>query len=369
MKRLFTAALAAVTVLALAGCATGATAQTADEPEPVTIPALSELIPIDDPRSWEGPSTAILDDLSIDPMQDAAQISLPTTVTSYDLGGETQVEVTDASRVIAIDRAGSLAATVWALGLGDTLVARDAATTFPGTEELPVVTGAGHTINSENIIALAPTLIITDGSIGPRDVVEQLRDVGITVVSLSNEPSFVGAAALARDVAAVFGAQSAGEELAAQIGSDIDVAIAQIAEIAPTNPADRVRMLFLYVRGSAGVYYLFGEESGADALIEAVGGVDVAGELGWAGMRPMTDEAMAAADPDLILVMTHGLESAGGVEALIAEKPAIGITSAGQRQRFVDMDDAQVLSFGPRSGDVIRSLARAIYAPDLRVRS
>lgn len=369
MRRRLTAALAALSLLALAGCATGVAASPTSLPAVETLPALSELIPLDDPRSWEGPSTAVLDDLRIEPIAEAPRASLPTTVTSYDMAGETEVTVEDTSRVIAIDRAGSLAATVWALGLGEQLVGRDAATTFPGPHELPVVTGPGHTINSEAIIALAPTLVLTDGSIGPRDVVEQLRDVGITVVAVQNEPSFEGAAVLARDVAAVLGVPQVGDELATRIAADIQSAVAEIAEIAPTEPGDRVRMLFLYVRGSAGVYYLFGEESGADALIEAVGGVDVAGELGWAGMRPMTDEAMAAADPDLILVMTHGLESAGGAQGLIEEKPAIAVTAAGQKQRFVDMDDAQILSFGPRSADVLRALARAIYAPDLRERS
>jgi len=124
-----------------------------------------------------------------------------------------------------------------------------------------------------------------------------------------------------------------------------------------------VRILFLYLRGTSGIYYLFGEESGADELIEAVGGIDVAGEIGWQGLRPMTDEALVAANPDLILVMTGGLESVGGVDALITEKPAIGLTRAGENRRFVDMADGEVLSFGPRTPDVLDALARAIYAP------
>jgi iron complex transport system substrate-binding protein len=123
-------------------------------------------------------------------------------------------------------------------------------------------------------------------------------------------------------------------------------------------------MVFLYLRGNAGVYYMFGEESGADDLIDALGGIDVAGELGWEGMRPMTDEALIAADPDLIITMTGGLESTGGIEGLLQEKPAVALTAAGQHERIVDMDDGTVLSFGPRSADVIEALARAVYAPD-----
>ena len=121
-------------------------------------------------------------------------------------------------------------------------------------------------------------------------------------------------------------------------------------------------MLFLYLRGS-GVYYLFGSESGADVLIDALGGVDVAAEIGLEGLRPMTDEAMVAADPDLILVMSDGLASVGGVDGLLESKPAIALTKAGQHRRFVDMADGDILSFGPRTAAVLDALARAIYAP------
>jgi iron complex transport system substrate-binding protein len=122
-------------------------------------------------------------------------------------------------------------------------------------------------------------------------------------------------------------------------------------------------MLFLYLRGGSGIFYLFGEESGADELIHGLSGVDVAGEIGWDGMKPMTDEALVAADPDLVLVMTDGLASAGGVDGLLASKPALALTTAGRNRRFVDMADGVVLGFGPRSAAVLDALARAVYAP------
>ncbi|TPX00892.1 hemin receptor, partial [Schumannella luteola] len=101
---------------------------------------------------------------------------------------------------------------------------------------------------------------------------------------------------------------------------------------------------------------------GASRLITALGARDLASELGWSGEVPMTDEAMIAADPDLILVMTDGLASAGGVDGLLAAKPAIGLTTAGEHRRFVDMADGVVLSFGPRSAAVLDALARSLYA-------
>jgi len=361
-SRRATALIAMTAALALlAGCGPAAPA---DE-GPAARPELSQLTPVADPRSIVGPSTAVLPDDEVEVVENDAAQKLPATVTSYTQSGDEETEQVDATdRVVAVDLAGSIAATAWALGFGDTLVGVDQSTTFPGTEDIQHVTSGGHTINAEAVIGLDPDVVITDGTVGPRDVIEQLRDVGITVVFVDSDPSFDGAQDLARQVAAVYGATEAGEQLAERIADEVAATSADIARLMPDDENDRVRMVFLYLRGNAGVYYMFGEESGADELIEALGGIDVADELGWEGMRPMTDEALLAADPDLILTMTGGIESTGGIDGLLQEKPAIALTAAGQNERIVDMDDGTVLSFGPRSAEVIEALARAVYAPD-----
>jgi iron complex transport system substrate-binding protein len=367
MRRLTAVLAGAALVLFLAACTQASGADAGASAVSVTterVP-LAEVTPLSDPKGYEGASTAHLPGSAIDPVTDAPAQSLPATVVSHDRSGDVDVTVADTSRVIAMDIAGSIAATVWGLGFGDTLVGRDISSTFPGVEDLPVITGSGHTINTEAVIALRPTLVITDGSIGPNDVVTQLRDVGIPVVFIEDTASYDGAIDMARAVAAVYGATAAGEALAQRTADAIAATRADIAALAPQAEGDRLRMVFLYLRGSSGVYYLFGSESGADQLIEALGGVDVAGELGWGGMRPLTDEAMVSADPDLILVMTSGLESVGGVDGLLQAKPAIALTTAGQHRRIVDMADGEILSFGPRSAEVLDALARAIYAPDV----
>jgi len=346
----------------LAGCAV----TTAPGDAPTTPPAdtrpFSELTFYPDPRTAEGPRTAVVATDAVEPVADHVGQLLPVTVVSQDPDGARDMVVDDTSRVIALDVAGSLAATVWGLGLGDTLVGRDMSTTFPGTEHLPVVTSGAHAVNAESVLALRPTLVLTDGTIGPRDVLEQLRESGVTVVFLHNEPSLEGAAQLARDTAAALGVSEVGELLAERITSEVATVRDQIAAIVPTDPDKKLRVVFLYLRGSGGIYYLFGAESGADHLIEALGARDVAAELGWEGMRPMTDEAMVEANPDVVLVMTNGLASAGGVDGLLEAKPALALTSAGKHHRFVDMGDGEVLSFGPRSALVLDALARALYA-------
>lgn len=369
-RRNLRTALAAATV-ALAAVLAGCSAQTPqaegtyERASVAHVQApLGELATVADPKSYEGPSTATLPSADIVPAHDAPTQALPATVLSHERAGDQEVTVVDTSRVIAVDISGSIAGTVYGLGFGDSLVARDVSTEFPSAIDLPIATSSGHTINPEAVLQYKPTLVITDGSIGPSDSFQQLRDAGITVVYVDNDPTFAGAQEMARQVADVYGAADAGEALADRIGAEVAKVKADVAAIAPSSDKDKLRIAFLYLRGNSGVYYLFGEESGADQLIEALGGIDAGAEADIEGMQPLTDEAMLAADPDVIMVMTNGLESVDGVENLLAAKPAIALTSAGEHRRFVDMADGEILSFGPRSAQIVDALARAIYAPD-----
>ena len=226
---------------------------------------------------------------------------------------------------------------------------------------MSIVTSNGHTVNSEAIIALRPDLVITDGTVGPVDVVQQLRDAGISVVFVDADSSLAGAGELAEQVGQALGMADAGAALAAKLDAEISAKVAEIAAIVPAG--EPLRVLFLYLRGGSGIYYLFGEGSGADDVIGALGATDVAAEVGIVGNRPMTDEAMIAAAPELIIVMTGGLESMGGVDGLLDQLTAVALTPAGINRRIVDMADAAVLSFGPRTPAVLDALARAVYAP------
>ena len=313
----------------------------------------ADVTPLADPRAWEGPSTAVAADTAITPVTEGAQ-RLPVTVT--DAQG-TEVTVTDTSRILALDIYGSLSRIVFELGLGDHVVGRDVSTAFAEAAGLPLVTQNGHDLNAEAILDLAPTVILTDTSLGPWDTILQMRDAGIPVVVVDSHRAIDTVDDLIVQVAGALGVADRGAALAQRTEAAIDA-------VAPTDPADRLRMVFLYVRGQSGVYYLFGDESGADSLIEALGGVDVAGEIGWQGMRPVTDEALVAADPDLILMMTKGLESVDGVDGLMDAVPAIAQTTAGKHRRIVDMSDTDILSFGPEAAAVLDALAVAIYAPE-----
>lgn len=293
----------------------------------------------------------------VEPLADPPTPQLPATV--VDFSGE-EVEVTDASRVLALDTYGTLATTVYALGLGDRLVGRDVSTGVPELADLPVVTHNGHELNAEAILDLDPSVILTDYSIGPLEVQLQLKEAGIPVVILDGNRSrdAVGQQIIA--VADALGVHDAGVELAEHVEQEIVAAEAEVASMVPEHAP---RMVFLYMRGASGVYYWFGEDSGADDLIEALGGVDVASEVGLEGSRPINAEGLIKSRPELYLMMSDGLSSVGGVDGLL-EVPGVADTDAGINGCVVDMNDHQILSFGPQFPSTLLSLADAIYGPD-----
>ncbi|WP_260194624.1 heme/hemin ABC transporter substrate-binding protein [Actinophytocola gossypii] len=300
----------------------------------------------------DGPATARIAHEDVRPV-DPVTPRLPVTVDSFD--GEA-VTVSSVDRIVAVDLYGTLGEIVFSLGLGDDVVGRDSSTGFPSAADVPVVTSGGHDLNAEAILDLNPTVVLTDTSIGPPEVPQQLRAAGVPVVFFDPTRTLDGVPDQIRAVAAALGVPPAGDALVDRVTGEIDAARA----LAPTG-SSAPRITFLYVRGTAGVYLMAGPDSGADAMIRAVGGVDVGTDIGLdQPFVPITSEALLNARPDVILVLSKGLDSVGGVDGLL-RIPGVGLTPAGEHRRIVDVDDTDLLSFGPRVGETITALASVLY--------
>jgi len=324
-------------LLLLAGCG-GASAGGATETPAIAL---------------SGPATAKIADDDVHPVVDDPSPTLPVTVRSQD-GADVRVSSVD--RIVAVDLYGTLGEIVFSLGLGDRVVGRDSSTGFPSAAHVPVVTSGGHDLNAEAILDLDPTVVLTDTSIGPPEVQQQLRSSGIPVVFFDPQRTLEGVPDHIHAVAKALGVPSVGDKLVRSVDDEISAARA-LAPDGATPP----RVTFLYVRGSAGVYLMAGPGSGADAMIEAVGGVDVGTDIGLdKPFVPITSEGLLNAAPDVILVLSKGLASVGGVDGLL-RIPGVAQTPAGQSRRIVDVDDTDLLSFGPRVGKTITALATVLY--------
>ena len=311
---------------------------------------------LSDPRSFEGVSD-VKDFDDIEPVTDKAEPALPVELTDAD-GND--VTVTDASRILALDIYGTYTNTLSGLGLADNIVGRTVSSTEPNLADLPVVTEGGHNINVEAVLELQPTLVIADHSIGPRDAIDQIRAAGVTTVVMEPERTIDSVGEDITTLGDALGLPNEERELADRSTKEIDEAKEAIKKLVPDDP---MRMAFLYARGNGGVFFIMGDGTGAQDLIEGIGGVDVAAENNLSYAEPANAEALARINPEVIIMMTNGLESTGGIDGLL-ERPGVAQTTAGQKKRIVTIPDGQSLAFGPMTGQTLVKLAKAVYDPD-----
>ncbi|MFI1796118.1 hemin ABC transporter substrate-binding protein [Streptomyces sp. NPDC020379] len=294
--------------------------------------------------------SAAAESTGIEPLASAHRAQLPVTVRSAD-GHDVTVRATD--RIVPLT--GGLAETVFTLGLGDRVVARDVTATFDQAKKLPVVT-RGHDVSAESVLSLKPTLVLAETTTGPAEAVGRIRDAGVPVVVLDPAKKLSDVGPRIGKVAEALGVRTAGDELRQRTEQRLDAARKGIP-----HDAKKPRVAFLYLRGSASVYMLGGPGSGADSLIEAAGGADAGVESGLKrDFTPVTSEALAKAAPDVLLVMDKGLQSVGGVDGLL-KIPGVAQTPAGMDRRVASADDGTLLSFGPRTDTVLTSLIEQFH--------
>lgn len=256
-------------------------------------------------------------------------------------------EIPVAQKVVALaNGAGEI---ISAMGFKSILIGRDIASTDADLTKVPVVT-SGHQVIAEKIIALTPDLVIVDKSTGPQSALDALAVAGIRVVktpeawTLSDLPAKVSA------IANAIGAPASGTALSAAMNSSLST----------LDAAERKsRVVFLYLRGGSSIYLIGGKGSGADSLITTIGAQDVGAATLANPFNAMTSELIASLNPDVILVMSKGLKSVGGLKGLV-ELPGIAQTDAGKNKRVIAVDDSLLLSFGPRTPDLLSKLNAAM---------
>ncbi len=265
-----------------------------------------------------------------------------TTVTA------TSTAPVPSERIIPLD--GDVAEIVFALGFGDQVVATDLSATYPPEADALPQIGYQRALTAEPIAAFEPTLLIGTDIAGPPETLDDLERLGFPLVIVPSNASSTGAAEKIMAVADALGAADDGAVLAAQVQSEIDAAAASAPR---RDPAPKVASL--YIRGS-NARLVFGEAYNTHWLVEAAGGVDVADELGVTESAEISDEAMIAAAPDVLLVTESGLESVGGVDGLFEQIPALAQTPAGEQRAVIAYDAQLLLGNGPRTGQLLAAL-------------
>jgi len=250
------------------------------------------------------------------------------------------------SRVVVL--ANGVAEIIQSLNAQAIIVGRDISSTEDSLSDIPIVT-SGHQVLPEKVISLKPDLVLIDASTGPKAAIATIKAAGITVVETPESWSLEDLPIKVRAVGAAIGAQAQAELLIQELNSSLKVSTVK------SSP----RVAFLYLRGTSSIYLIGGQGSGADSLLKAIGAVDVGAQSLARPYNTLTAESLAALNPDVILVMSKGLESVGGVQGLL-KLPGVAQTKAGKNSAVIDVDDSLLLSFGPRTPSLVEALADAL---------
>lgn len=270
-------------------------------------------------------------------------------------GGTSTATSTTKQKIVPLN--GDIAEIVYALGFGDQVVGTDISATYPADAVKKQKIGYQRSLSAEGILSLSPTLAIGTAEAGPPDVIAQLKSAGVKVEIVPSGDGVDAAAAKIRAVAKALGVEADGEKLATTVTAEIAAARTRAA-----TAASKPRVAFLYLRGPQ-TLMIGGRGSRADAMITAAGGIDTGTEAGINGYAPLTAEALARAKPDVILVLSAGLSSVGGVDGLL-KLPGVAQTPAGQAKKVLDYDDLYLLGIGPRTGKALQELITGLH-PDL----
>lgn len=260
-------------------------------------------------------------------------------------------ESTQAGGVRIVSLGGALTELVYALESGDLLVGVDSSSVWPDAAlALPQV-GYQRKISAEGVIALAPSLVLHSDAAGPASALARVREAGIELAEFPDPRDLAGARARIEALAARLDRVAQGRRILAALDEEV-------ARLPSVSDEQRPRVLFLYARG-ADTLLVAGRSTAAAAMIELAGGRNA---LELDDFRPLSAEALLAAEPEVLLVTARGLDSVGGTSGLLA-LPGIAQTPAARDARIVALDDLALLGFGPRTGATLHELAGVLH-PD-----
>ena len=243
--------------------------------------------------------------------------------------------------------------TVVELGSADRIVAFDSTSTGILSSTQAKDLGFYKRISAVGVLSVRPTLVLATHDAGFAATFDQLRQARVRVVRLPTVASADGAIVQIELIAKAIGRVDAGEKLIAEIRGKL----AALAKERTKGAAKR-RMLFIYARG-AGAMLVGGRQTTAHAMIELVGGANVA--AAFEGYKPFSPEALVAQQPEVLLMTTHGFEALGGMSGLQSHV-ILSKTPAVMLKNVIVRPAKDLLSFGPQFARRARELCTTLAA-------
>jgi iron complex transport system substrate-binding protein len=101
-----------------------------------------------------------------------------------------------------------------------------------------------------------------------------------------------------------------------------------------------------------------GRNGPADAMIRLAVGKPAVYQA--KGASQLSAEAIATANPDVVIVTDFGFDKLGGVEG-VKKLPGVALTNAAKNNRIYRFNEHDIVYFGPRSAENILLLMKLLH--------
>ncbi len=255
-------------------------------------------------------------------------------------------------RVVSIG--GSITEIIYELEEAHRLVARDSTSTYPDSTSMLPDVGYMRALSPEGILSMDPNLIIAEDGSGPQETIDLLTQASIPFIKISDGFTRQGIIQKILQVGDALGVKAKAKKIAARINDELMDAESKSHQYS----GKRKKVLFiLSTRG--GKILASGTNTAADGIIRMAGAINAINSFN--GYKPLSDEAVTVAAPDVILMMDRRGNHGSGDEELFS-MPSISTTPAAETKSLIRMNGLYLLGFGPRTASAINELREELYS-------
>jgi iron complex transport system substrate-binding protein len=243
-----------------------------------------------------------------------------------------------------VSAGGSVTEVLFALGLGDEIVAVDTSSLYPAAATALPKIGYYRQLSPEGVLAQHPSVLVGHSQMGPADVLTQIAQTGVEVVNVQHGFQVDSLYQLINALAQRFDRQQQGQQLITQIR--IQLGSLNVPQVKQTS------MAFLLSVSERGLMAA-GSNTMPAALFDLAGIENAFSRI--SGYQPVSLEALIAAAPQQLLVPSHA--AAGQSAAQLCQLPALMLWVSQHGCRLTIVDPLIFMGLSPRLPEAVSQLA------------
>jgi iron complex transport system substrate-binding protein len=255
-------------------------------------------------------------------------------------------------RIVCVSK--QLTEMIFALGQGYNIVARDLTSNYPDSAKALPTVGYHRLLSTEGIISMNPDIVIHSNDIGPETVLPQLEKAGVKIKAFGSANTYDSAKILLQQLGDFLGIATKADSIIKKMDADM-AAVYGAEKLIKDTPSV---MIIQYGQANNNFFVMSGRKGAPDKMIALAGGKPVLYDA--KGARQINAEAVAEANPDIIIATDFGFDKMGGAEKF-KEVPGVALTNAAKNNRIYRFEEHDLVYFGPRTAANVLKLMELIH--------